>query len=560
MDIPALRNILRVNKIITVLIRYGFGGLVGELKIFPLFSPLSKLLIFRRAEKLSVPVRIRLVLESLGPTFIKLGQVASTRADLLPPEWIEELKKLQDAVPPFDFKDVKEVVEGSLRAPLLSKFSSFDEAPVASASIAQVHYATLQDSTEVAVKVKRPDIEKTIESDIALMYTLARLLQRHVPRSRRYRPVSVVDEFSRVIHNELDLTIEGANAARFRRLFKDDPLIKIPDVYWDYTTPEVLTMERVSGTPLDEVEKIKAKGLDIKKISTNGIKAFFKQVFNFGVFHADLHPGNIFTTDDGVIVYLDFGIVGRLDKGLRRYLASMLFYLMRQDYRRMALIHREMGLIGKDVDIHDFEYALRDITEPIFGKTLDTINMSVLLMRLIETARKFEMKLQPNLLLLQKSMVIIEGVGRQLYPDINMWEVIKPLIYRWMIKERFSPSNYIEKGREFTGELGGTLFDLPNQFHSLLTAALKDELKIGFVHHRLDVLSDELNHSGRRIAWGFILSAVILSSSMMAVFSPRDIPRFLGLPYPSAAGFIIAAIIAVRLVSTAGKAGRKEEK
>ncbi|MBI5599263.1 MAG: 2-polyprenylphenol 6-hydroxylase [Deltaproteobacteria bacterium] len=554
-----LRNILRLNRIITTLIRYGFGGLAAELKVFP-FSAIGRLLSFTRAGRgLTVPQRIRLVLEELGPTFIKLGQVASTRADLLPPDWIEELKKLQDAVPPFDFKDVKKTVEASLNAPLSEKFSTFDETPIASASIAQVHYATLKDSTPVAVKVKRPDIEMTIESDIAVMHTISRLLERHVPTARRYRPVKVVDEFSRVIHNELDLSIEGSSAARFKRMFKDDPSVKVPDVYWDYTTPEVLTMERIHGTPLDEVETIKAKGLDIKKIAANGIRAFFTQVFDHGVFHADLHPGNIFTTDDGVIVYLDFGIVGRLDKDLRRYLAGMLFCLVKQDYRKMAVIHREMGLIGKDVDIHEFEYALRDITEPIFGKTLEDINMSALLMRLIQTARRFEMKLQPNLLLLQKSMVIVEGVGRQLYPDVNMWAVAEPLIRQWMMKEKFSPANYVEKGREFAGELGGTLFELPGQFHSLLTTALKDDLKIGFVHHRLETLSDEVSSAGRRLTAGLAFSSIVIASSLLAVFSGGGVERLWGLPWPGAVGFVVAAIIGLRLLLSSGGDKKKRD-
>ncbi len=548
MRINTLRNILRLNKIITTLIRYGFGGLVAELRIFPVFSFLHRLLILTRPGRgLTVPERVRRVLEELGPTFIKLGQVASTRADLLPPDWIEEFKKLQDAVPPFGFEDAKRVVEASLKAPLADKFSSFDEAPVASASIAQVHYATLHDGTEVAVKVRRPGIEKVVDADIAVMYTVARLLYRHIPASRRYRPVEVVDEFSRVIHNELDMTIEGSNAACFRRMFRDDPHVRIPEVYWSHTSKEVLTMERISGTPLDEVERIREKGLDIRELSKNGLRAFFKQVFEFGTFHADLHPGNIFTTDEGVIVYLDFGIVGRLDRNLRRYLAGILFCLVRQDYRRMALIHREMGLIGKDVDLQEFENALRDITEPIFGKTLEEINISALLMKLIETARRFNMKLQPNLLLLQKSMVIIEGVGRQLYPDINMWEVARPLIYRWMIKEKISPKSYIESGREFAEEFASTVFDLPGQLHSLLTTAVKDELKVGFVHHRLEVLSNEVNTAGRRLAAGLVLSALILASSLMAVFAGNEVPRLLHLPFPSTLGFILAGVIGLRL-------------
>ena len=278
------------------------------------------------------------------------------------------------------------------------------------------------------------------------MRQIASLMERYLPSYRRYRPVEVVNEFSRVIHRELDMKVEGANIDRFKEMFKGDDRIQIPDVYWDYTTEEVLTMERLSGVPMDEKEAIEEKGLDIKVIAVSGLEIFFKQVFEFGVFHADLHPGNIFVRDDGVIVYLDFGIVGKLDHNLRKYLASMLYYLVREDYHRMAKVHRKMGLIGKHVDLEEFEEALADIATPIHGRELEKINISALIMKLIDTARRFEMSLQPNLLLLQKSMVIIEGVGRQLYPDINMWEVAKPLIYKWMIKEKFSSKGLRKKG------------------------------------------------------------------------------------------------------------------
>jgi ubiquinone biosynthesis protein len=541
MKLQTIRNIFRVNRIIAVMIKYGFGGVVAELSLLPYFSFLNLFLVFRRAGRgLTTAERIRKVLEELGPTFVKLGQVASTRADLFPPDWIEEFKKLQDMVPPCPFEDMKKVVEGSLRAPLEKKFASFDTTPVASASIAQVHYARLLDSTEVAVKVKRPNIEKTISADISVMRTVAELLERHLPASRRLRPIEMVEEFARVITNELDLSIEGANAALFGRLLKDEPLVKIPRVYWNYTTPEVLTMEKIEGTPLDEAEKIKAKGLDIKKIALNGVTVFFKQVFDYGVFHADLHPGNIFTTDEGVIVYLDFGIVGRLDRELKEYLASMLFQLVRQDYHRLAVLHREMGLIGKEVDLRDFEHALRDIAEPIFGKTLEEISVATLLMKLIQVGKRFNVTLQPNLLLLQKSMVIMEGVGRQLYPEVNMWQVAKPLIYRWMMKEKFSPEKYMEKGREFAEELAGVVFDFPQDLHSLLKSALRDELKIGFIHERLEPLSKEIERAGRKIAVGVVVSSLVLGSAVAAAFSGEEVPKLWGLPYPATVGFIAA--------------------
>ncbi len=469
-------------------------------------------------------------------------------------DWIEEFKKLQDMVPPFPYREVKKVVERSLGAPLSERFASFDRKPVASASIAQVHHAVLLDGTEVAVKVKRPGIDRVIEADISVMHIVADLLYRYVPSSRRYRPQEVVEEFARVIHREQDLTIEGANINRFYEMFKDDPTVQIPRVYWDLTTPEVLTMERISGTPIDEVEIIKAKGLDIKKIAINGINAFFKQVFEFGIFHADLHPGNIFVRDDGVIIYLDFGIVGRIDRRLRRYLASILFYLVRRDYYRMALVHREMGLIGRDVDIYEFEDALRDITEPIFGKTLAQISISTLLMKLIQTARRFEMKLQPNLLLLQKSMVIIEGVGRQLYPEINMWEVAKPLIYRWMIKERFSPTSIIERNREYVGEIMDTVYDFPTQVHSILDRTLRENLKIGVVHHNLDSLTGEVERAGKRVFGGLVIGALILASSIFAAFSDRDTVRLLGIPVASGVGVMLAIGFGLWLwITTSGR-------
>ncbi len=545
-----LRNIKRLNRIAVTLIRWGFGGLVTELRLFPLISAVEKVFIRKKeAGKLSIPERIRKVLEELGPTFVKLGQIASTRADLLPPDWLGEFKKLQDMVPPFPFEEVKKVVEKSLKAPLPSRYSSFDPVPVASASIAQVHYAVLADGARVAVKVRRPGIAEIIESDMAVMRTVAALLEKYVPASRRYRPQEVVAEFERVITNEQDLSIEAVNINRFYSLFKGNPDIQIPRVYWDYTAEEVLTMERVFGTPIDEVETIKAKGLDVKDVAVRGLNLFFTQVFELGVFHADLHPGNIFVRDDGVIIYLDFGIIGRLDRDLRKYLAGILYYLVKKDYYRMAMVHREMGLIGEEVHIHEFEEALRDITEPIFGRTLEQINISSLLMKLLHTARRFNMTLQPNLLLLQKSMVIIEGVGRQLYPEINMWEVAGPLITKWMMREKFSPGTLYERGRERADELLGAALDVPARFNTVLNKALKEELKIGFVLHRLEDVTGEINLAGKRIAAGFLAGGLIIGASLLTVFSAGRRTLF-GMPVLSIIGFALAVIIGLRLFTS----------
>lgn len=538
-------NIRRVHQILKTLTKHGFYDWVADLRVSPLLTFINRLLFFRRRPELPAPVRIRLVLEELGPTFVKFGQVLSTRADLLPPDYLEEFKKLQDRVPPFPFEKVKEVVEKELKGSLEERFFRFEETPVASASIAQVHLATLPDGTEVAVKVKRPGIDRIIESDISVMYTIAHLLERYVPPARRYRPEKVVDEFSRVIHKEQDFTVEGVNAQRFYEMFRDDPTVKIPKVFWEYTTPQVLTLERVEGIPVDEVERIKAMGLDVRKIAENGLNAFFKQVFDFGFFHADLHPGNIFTTPEGTIIYLDFGITGKIDDNLRRYLARLLYALVRKDYRTMALIHREMGLISKEVDINEFEDALREIAEPIFGRPLEKINISALLLKLIRTARRFQMELQPNLLLLQKSMVIVEGVGRQLYPELNAWEIARPMIYRWMVREKVSPRRMAERGREVVSEFSEIAMDIPRKLHSIMEQAEASNFRIGFVHYRLEELVREVGNLGDRLFLGLVILALLTSATSILLFKKPGDTLFSILGWGSYAVAIIILITGI---------------
>ncbi|OGP30098.1 MAG: 2-polyprenylphenol 6-hydroxylase [Deltaproteobacteria bacterium GWC2_42_11] len=545
------KNIKRLYRIIRTFIKYGFGDLIKELKILPFFAVFEKVL-FLRSKKVTqdftLPQRVRMLLEELGPVFVKLGQIVSIRADMLPPDWLEEFKKLQDMVPPFPFADVKKTVETSLKSPLSEKFKTFDETPCASASIAQVHYALLHDGNEVAVKVKRPGIDKTIEQDISVMYTIARLIDKYVPTFRRYRPTEVVDEFKRVISKEQDFAVEGVNITRFHKMFEGDNTVQIPKVFWDYTTTDVLTMERIYGVPFDESEKIKALGIDIKKLTTDALNAFFKQVFEFGVFHADLHPGNIFARQDGVIIYLDFGIIGRIDDSVRRYLAGMLYNLVKRDYRQMAVIHRDMGLISKDVDINEFEDVLREITEPIFDKPLERIDISALLFRLIRTARRFNMRLQPNLLLLQKSMVIIEGVGRQLNPELNVWGIVKPMIYKWMIKEKTSPKRIYERGKERVSGIAEIVSGMPYQVHSILDKTLNEDLKIGFVHHKLGTLLDEISKLGQRLTMGIMLAGLFIGSSLLAFASREDSYRLLGVPFLSGIGFIAGVVMSIFLI------------
>lgn len=555
-----IRNLRRLNKIVVTLIRYGFGGIVSEIKVIPFLSSIERMMPFgKKGKGKTVGERIKLVLEELGPTFVKFGQIASTRADLLPESWIEELKKLQDSVSPLPFDVIKSAIEKNLHKPINEIFSEFNETPVASASIAQVHLARLLTGEEVAVKVRRPNIAQIIESDISVMYTIATLLEKHVAPARRYRPFQVVKEFSRVIHTEQDLTIEGANLSRFENIFRDDKTIQIPQVYWSATCPDVLTMERIHGVPIDEVEAIKEMGLDIKEVAINGVKVFFKQVFDHGVFHADLHPGNIFVRKDGVIIYLDFGIVGALDRPTRKYLANMLFSIVKRDYYKMALIHKEMGLVDRHVNIHEFEESLRDIVEPLLGRELENINISTLLMKLFQTAKKYNMVLQPSLLLLQKSMVIIEGVGRQLYPDANMWEVAKPLITKWVMKEKFSPKSVSENLKNSGEEITSALLNTPIQFNEVLKRVLDEDLKIGFEHHKLDPLSDEINIAGKKIAHGIIVGSLFLGSAIVYGFQNEKTHLFYNFPTVSLVGFTLAAIFSLKFIISDKKPSKVKE-
>ena len=536
----AIKNIVRMRKILNILAKHGFSDFIEQLNLGRVFT-IGRLFRRRREDGFSRAERARMAIEELGSTFIKFGQILSTRVDLLPPDWATEFKKLQDAVPPFPYEDAVKVIEKDLKRPIDQVFSSFEKEPCASASIAQVHYAVTMDGKEVAVKVRRPGIEKEIEADLAIMYTLAGLIEKYIPSMRRYEPVIVVNQFERTIYKELDFTIEGAHAGRLYRIFRKDEEIVIPKVYWPLTGKRVLTMERVYGTVIDEVEILKEKGIDFKAVAEKAIKAFFVQVFDHGYFHADLHPGNLLVSDDGRIIYLDFGIMGRIDDATRKYLAKMLFSLVKRDFRQMARLHLEMGLIHPDTDLRAFEDELIEITEPIFGKPLNEINISELIMKLLSTAVNFDMKLQPNLLLLQKSMIIMEGVGREFYPDLNIWKVAQPFIISWMKKE-ISPQRKLEESKDALRELAKVGADLPGQFREALKRINEERLRVDFAHRNLEDLIESHDGHGENIFFGIVVGALILGS-FMVIGSPRG-PQLFDLSLVGLSGFAAAALIA----------------
>ncbi|EAT12359.1 ubiquinone biosynthesis regulatory protein kinase UbiB [Bermanella marisrubri] len=386
--------------------------------------------------------RLRLALIKLGPIFIKFGQILSTRRDLLSPKLAAELAKLQDKVPPFSSRLAKNIIEQALEDDVSKIFARFDTDPLASASIAQVHAAQLLSGEEVVVKVIRPNIERTIEKDIRLMLVAARLFQRYARDGKRLKPIEVVEDYRHTIFGELDLMSEAANCAQLRRNFQDSPLLYVPDVYWDWCRENVMVQERIYGTPIGDVETLISKGTNMKVLAERGVEIFFRQVFQDSFFHADMHPGNIFVDcqdpESPRYIAIDCGIVGTLSEVDQDYLARNLLAFFNQDYHEVARLHVESGWVGAETRINEFEGAIRSVCEPIFEKPLEEISFGQLLLRLFQVARRYNMEVQPQLVLLQKTLLNIEGLGRQLYPQLDLWSTAKPYLESWM-KRRMGP-------------------------------------------------------------------------------------------------------------------------
>jgi len=428
-------RITRLARIVSVALRHGLDDLALGHERVRFIRPVARLMFWR---DLTSPraVRIRRALEELGPIFVKFGQMLSTRRDLLPPDIADELAMLQDRVPPFASEDVVATLTRVYGRPLDAVFRSFDLTPVASASVAQVHLAELPDGTPVAVKVLRPDIHTVIAHDLALMRTAASTVERVWPDARRLKPREVIGEFEKTINGELDLMREAANSAQLRRNFRHSPLLMVPEVHWDWTASEVFVMERMAGVPIGRIDELVAAGIDRRQLARAGVEIFFTQVFRDGFFHADMHPGNIFVAVDaanfGKYIALDFGIMGTLSERDKSYLAQNFLAFFRRDYRRVATAHIESGWVPPDTRIDELETEIRVVCEPIFDRPLKEISLGKVLVSLFRASRRFNVEVQPQLTLLQKTLLAVEGLGRELDPDLDLWVTAKPFLERWM--------------------------------------------------------------------------------------------------------------------------------
>lgn len=432
----------RIMRINFVFMRYNIDEVIlGSYWFFPLRFLIYLNPYYYRSSQRKLPraVRIRLAIEALGPIFVKAGQIFSTRRDLLPDDIAIELAKLQDKVPPFPGLQAKKIIEASLQSPLEAIFSEFDVTALASASIAQVHAAKLLDGTPVVIKVLRPNIREMIDGDIDLLMTLANIASRYMKTSRHFKPQQLVAEVAQTLYDELDLLREGANASQLKRNFKDSPLLHIPKIYWDYSRQNILVMERIFGVPIYDIERLRHAGVDMTKLAQRGLEIFFTQVFRDSFFHADLHPGNIFVCIDDpqnpTYITVDFGIAGSLNHEDQRYLAENMIAFFKRDYQRVAELHIESGWIPPNTRIDQFEGAIRAVSEPIFEQPLRDISFGKLLLRLFQVARRFHINIQPQLILLQKSLVNIEGLSRQLAPDLDLWATASPQIEKWLKKQ-----------------------------------------------------------------------------------------------------------------------------
>ncbi len=550
-----MKRVGQFYRLITINLVILRHGLDEFLLVMPWFKPLKviyKLMPWNwfRKHTDSRARRLRHALQDLGPIFIKFGQALSTRRDLLPPDYAEELAVLQDNVPPFSSSESRSIIEKAFAADIDTLFKSFDTDPLASASVAQVHAAVTNDGQDVIVKVLRPGIEKTIRRDIDLLFILARLANRYWAEAKRLRPVEVVSEYEKTIFDELDLNREAANASQLKRNFKDSDDLYVPSIHWDLTQRNVMVMERIYGTPVSKIEELDARGVDFARLAELGVEIFFTQVFRHNFFHADMHPGNIFVNDKNPLkpsyIAVDFGIVGTLTDSDQRYLAENFYAFFRRDYKRVAELHVESGWVPETTKIHEFEASIRTVCEPIFERPLKEISFGHFLLKLFQTARRFDMEVQPQLILLQKTLLNIEGLGRDLYPDLDLWKTAKPFIEKWM-HEQVGVQALAKGLKAHLPRLLEKLPETPMLIHDILDKTVSGRIEINKQSKDLVRLADTLQKGQKQHARWIIGATLIIGAALL--IDNQIAPYFLDiswLSWTSLAAGVLTWISALR--------------
>ena len=523
---PRWRTMLRLLRIQRVLVKYSLDDIIKETHLLRPLRFLFYLAPRRRDRSAPVGERIRLALEELGPIFVKFGQAISTRRDLLPPDIANELAKLQDAVPPFPVEQALAILNAAYERDVHEVFKRFDAEPLAAASIAQVHTAQLQDDTEVIVKLLRPGVEEQIERDLAVLRLIAGLADRYWEHGKRLRPLEIVDEYEHTIIDELDLMREAANSAQLKRNFDGSEMLYVPEIYWDYCRPEAMVQERIYGTPISDMESLRAAGANIQVLAENGVEIFFTQVFRHNFFHADMHPGNIFviTEDPERPKYaaVDFGIVGTLSPEDQRYLAENFLAFFDRNYYRIAKLHLDSGWVPPDTRVDQLEAAVRTVCEPIFNKPLAEISFAQVLMRLFKVAQRFDVEVQPQLILLHKTLFNIEGLGRQLYPQLDLWKTAHPVLKRWM-DEQVGGRALLQDVRENLPQLRDAMRELPTILRQLGEQASDGQIRFDMQSPELGKIQRQLNEQRQQRYWltaaatGVIAGALVLTLGTIPV-------------------------------------------
>lgn len=545
----------RFQQILNIAIKYGFGYIAEKIGvILPKKKAFEKDEI-QNTQKLTTPQRVVSMLEELGPTFIKFGQILSTRSDIIPDDYIEQLQKLQDNVLGIDFQKVRAMVENELQAKIEEKFISFDMTPLAAASIAQVHRAVFKNGQEVVVKVQRPDIDKIISIDLEILLSIARMVERHIPESQLYDPVGKVEEFADAIQKELDFIHEARNIEKFKHNFADDDTVYVPEVFWEATTQKVITIEYVDGVKVNQRDKIKELGLNEKIIAEKGAKAIMKQIFIHGFFHGDPHPGNILIRPDEKIAFIDFGMMGRIDRHTKYMLADLIVGIIKKDTGKIVGTLLEISTSDEkvDVDISELELDVEELLDSYYGRTLKQISITRLMNEVFDILKKYNIMLPSNFALLLKSILTIEGVGRNLDPDFNIFDVAKPFV-KDLARQRYNPGNLAREALLSIEEISRSFMLIPKLIQSIYSKIKSDTVKIKLEMSESQSILFEINRMVNRLVFAIIVAALIVGSSLIIQANIR--PFVYNYPLLGVIGFIVAGFLGLSLIVSIIRSGK----